>query len=136
MLSYVRPEWLNRDIHHILIYEEFLRYCVSFLRKSSVSTLTDLNPGFGRPWDKGRNDNIIPGSFPNRYTTIEHFINNNMSENKSSKQDLYGHIWEPIEKPGLVNNSSFGLSFWQIENWKTIPLLLKVSKSRKKNLLS
>ena len=29
-----------------------MKSCESFLRKVSVRTLTDLNPGFGRPWNK------------------------------------------------------------------------------------
>ena len=32
-------------------WKEFLKSCESFLRKSQSSSLTDLNPGFGGPWD-------------------------------------------------------------------------------------
>ena len=32
-------------------WTEILKSCESFLRKSQFSTLTDLNPGFGRLWD-------------------------------------------------------------------------------------
>ena len=38
-------------IHSNPNWKEFLKCCESFLRKSSVCTLTDLNPGFGGPWD-------------------------------------------------------------------------------------
>ena len=31
--------------------KRILKSCESFLRKSLFSTLTCLNPGFGRPWD-------------------------------------------------------------------------------------
>ena len=33
-------------------WKEFLRSCESFLKKVSICTLTDLNPGFGGPWKK------------------------------------------------------------------------------------
>ena len=38
-------------IHRNPNWKEFLKSCESFLKKSQFSTLTDLNPGFGRPWD-------------------------------------------------------------------------------------
>ena len=38
-------------IHKNPNWKEFLKCCESFLRKSSVCTLTYLNPGFGGPWD-------------------------------------------------------------------------------------
>jgi hypothetical protein len=39
-------------IHRNPNCKEFLKCCdESFLRKSSVFTLTDLNPGFDGPWD-------------------------------------------------------------------------------------
>ena len=39
-------------IHRNLNWKEFLKSRESFLRKVSVCTLTDLNPGFDRPWKK------------------------------------------------------------------------------------
>ena len=39
------------DIHGNPYCEEFSKCWEAFLRKSSVCTLTDLNPGFGKPWD-------------------------------------------------------------------------------------
>ena len=38
-------------IHRNPNWKEFLKFCKSFLRKSQLSTLTNLNPGFGGPWD-------------------------------------------------------------------------------------
>ena len=38
-------------IHKNPNWKEFLKCCESFLRQSSVCTLTYLNPGFGGPWD-------------------------------------------------------------------------------------
>ena len=38
-------------IHRNPKWKEFLKYHESFLRKSSVCTLTDLNPGFGGLWN-------------------------------------------------------------------------------------
>ena len=38
-------------IHRNPNCKEFSNCCKSFLRKSSVCNLTDLNPGFGKPWD-------------------------------------------------------------------------------------
>ena len=32
--------------------KEFLKSCESCLRKSQFSTLTDINTGFGGPWDR------------------------------------------------------------------------------------
>ena len=32
-------------------WKEFLKSCESFLRKFQFSTLTDLNHGFGKPWE-------------------------------------------------------------------------------------
>ena len=34
-----------------ILKKGFLKSCESFLRKSQVSTLTDLNPGFRGLWD-------------------------------------------------------------------------------------
>ena len=39
-------------IHRNLNWKEFLKSRESFMRKVSVCTLTDLNPGFDRPWKK------------------------------------------------------------------------------------
>ena len=39
-------------IHRNLDWKEFLKSCESFLRKVSVYTFTDLNPGFDGPWKK------------------------------------------------------------------------------------
>ena len=39
-------------IHRNPKWKEFLRSCESFLKKVSICTLTDLNPGFGGPWNK------------------------------------------------------------------------------------
>ena len=38
-------------IHRNPNCKEFSKCCEAFLRKSSVCTLTDLNPVFGKPWD-------------------------------------------------------------------------------------
>ena len=39
-------------IHRNPKWKEFLRSRESFLKKVSICTLTDLNPGFGGPWNK------------------------------------------------------------------------------------
>ena len=39
-------------IHRNPKWKEFLRSCESFLKKVSICTLTDLNPGFDGPWKK------------------------------------------------------------------------------------
>ena len=40
------------EIHRNPKWKEFLRSRESFLKKVSICTLTDLNPGFGGPWNK------------------------------------------------------------------------------------
>ena len=40
------------QIHRNPKWKEFLRSRESFLKKVSICTLTDLNPGFGGPWNK------------------------------------------------------------------------------------
>ena len=42
---------LHKASKEVFLAKEFLKSCVSFLRKSQFSTLTDLNPVFGIPWD-------------------------------------------------------------------------------------
>ena len=49
-LQFCFPGWLG--IHRNPKWKEFLRSRESFLKKVPMCTLTDLNPGFGGPWNK------------------------------------------------------------------------------------